>query len=88
MSFAAKYNGRCPGCGTRIRVGDECEYAGSRVVHEGCADPATALVRVTESFGLYDGQDGDREPEPVIIGRRNHQRLCGACNTIHAGECW
>lgn len=84
MSFPAKYNGWCPGCNTPIRVGDECDYAGRKVVHEGCA-PARIS---SDPFDVPFGDDDDREPEPVIIGRRNHQKLCGDCNTVHAGECW
>lgn len=82
MSFAAKYNGWCPACNTRIRAGDEVDYAGSRVVHETCAGFGA-------KFDPFDDRpETDREPEPVITGRRNHQRRCGDCNTIHAGECW
>lgn len=80
MTFVARYNGRCSGCGTRIRVGDEVDYIGSRVVHEGC--------RVAYADWQATEPDDDLEPQPVVTGRRNHQKLCGECNTIHAGECW
>lgn len=84
MSFPAKYNGWCPGCGTKIRVGDEVDYAGSKVVHEGCG-----IGRDATDWPPADrDDDDDREPQPVITGRRNHQKLCSQCNTVHTGECW
>ncbi|OBJ19884.1 hypothetical protein [Mycobacterium sp. 1245801.1] len=82
MTFVAKYNGCCPGCGTRIRVGDEVDYAGRKVVHAGCVDATT------DPFADRYEPDTDDEPQPVITGRRNHERLCGECHLKHAGECW
>lgn len=85
MTFAAKFKGWCTSCNTPIRIGDDCDYAGNKVVHEGCAptnrDPFDAPTTA-------DADDDDREPQPIITGRRNHQRKCCSCNTIHAGECW
>jgi hypothetical protein len=83
MSFAAKYNTWCPACSTRIRVGDECDYSGARVVHEGCGTP----TRPVNDWAPNDTDDDD-EPEPVVTGRRIHERRCGDCHTFHAGECW
>lgn len=84
MTFAAKYNGWCPGCGTKIRAGDEVDYARNKVVHAGCAN---TRLDPFDTPGAPRDHD-DHEPQPVITGRRNHQRRCGDCNTIHAGECW
>lgn len=40
MSFTAKYDGWCSGCGDRIYEGDEVTYEGQRVVHEDCGPDA------------------------------------------------
>jgi hypothetical protein len=69
-----------------IEPGDEAVGGAKHARHASCARGSTTFV---------PDRDDDDETLPVedtshipASGLRNHARLCGGCNMIHAGECW
>ncbi|PKQ59742.1 hypothetical protein B5566_02555 [Mycobacterium sp. MHSD3] len=87
MSFQARYPGWCTGCDSPIHRGDECTYEASVVIHDRCNTTGSTFNRRDDDAG-FDCEPEEREPQPVITGRRNHQRHCPDCHLVHAGECF
>lgn len=87
MSFTAKYEGRCGGCGTKISLGDECDRERGRTVHTGCGTASYNRNGWDDPADRDNDDDADDE-QPTVTGQRDHTRRCPDCHTVHAGECW
>lgn len=95
--FEAKYGGVCgaPSCGLSISKGEMVhfigEYGKGILAHEHChstdgpapedegdwhGDGPYLRPRLSEDAGSYR-----------VRGRRTHEKPCGTCFLVHAGEC-
>jgi hypothetical protein len=69
----------CPLCGTPIRKDDPVR----RGRHADCDTYEPFDDRSTPNTE----RPRDNHPAFTVTGRRNHERHCQDCNTIHAGDC-
>jgi hypothetical protein len=88
VSFTARFRGWCNGCQTKIEIGDECDRDRGKVVHRGCASTAFDPAFDDRSLSNTERDHDNQEPPYVVINRPNHERRCGGCHLIHAGECY
>lgn len=80
-SFKAKFPGKCSVCGEEYTIDAWLHYVGDRVAHDYCHAPP----QYRDSEDVREAER--REPSYRVRGRRNHEKRCGTCHLIHAGEC-
>ena len=67
--FPARYPGKCPTCGERIHVDDDCRWEGDDVVHADCGAipdplaPTTDVCPTCHQTRAVNGTCGGCDPE-------------------------
>lgn len=71
--------------------GQGSTFKKDKLAHAGCwpENEPMSLRDMGEDWTDFSAEVPDLFPEtgPVVYGRRNHEKYCGDCFTVHAGDC-